>query len=34
MKKKQVKIISWNGLFYGLMNVLILNSIVFKYFLY
>lgn len=33
MKKKQVKIISWNGLFYGLMIVLILNSFVFPYFL-
>lgn len=33
MKKEQVKIISWNGLFYGLMIVLILNSFVFPYFL-
>lgn len=31
MKRKQVKIISWNGLFYGLMIVLILNSFVFPY---
>lgn len=31
MKKKQIKITSWNGLFYGLMIVLILNSFVFPY---
>lgn len=31
MKKRQVKITSWNGLFYGLMIVLILNSFVFPY---
>ncbi|MDY3069876.1 MAG: ATP-dependent zinc metalloprotease FtsH [Parabacteroides sp.] len=33
MKKKNIKFISWNGLFYGIMIVLILNSFVFPYIL-
>ena len=31
MKKKQVKMVPWNGFIYGVMIVLILNSFVFPY---